>query len=35
MTTLRVGIISANAESGWARDGHVPAVQGLAGLKFV
>jgi predicted dehydrogenase len=35
MTALRVGIIGANAESGWARDGHVPAVQGLAGLKFV
>ncbi len=35
MTTLRVGIIGANAESGWARDGHVPAVQGLAGLEFV
>lgn len=35
MTTLRVGIIGANAESGWAREGHVPAVQGLAGLEFV
>ena len=35
MTALRVGIIGANAESGWARDGHVPAVQGLAGLEFV
>ena len=34
MRTLRVGIIGANAEGGWAREGHVPAVQGLAGLKF-
>ena len=33
--TLRVGIIGANAEGGWARDGHVPAVQGLKGLEFV
>ncbi len=32
---LRVGIVGANAGSGWARDGHVPAVQGLAGLEFV
>ena len=32
--TIRVGIIGANAESGWARDGHVPAVQGLDGLEF-
>ena len=35
MTILRVGIIGANAEGGWAREGHVPAVQGLAGLEFV
>ncbi len=35
MTTLRVGIIGANAESGWARDGHVPALQGLSGLELV
>ncbi len=34
MKTLRVGIIGASAEGGWARDGHVPAVQGLAGLEF-
>ena len=27
--TLRVGIIGANARSGWARDAHVPAVQGV------
>ncbi len=32
--TLRVGIIGANAEGGWARDGHVPAVQALEGLEF-
>lgn len=32
--TLRVGIIGANAEGGWARDGHVPAVQTLDGLEF-
>ena len=31
---LRVGIIGASAEGGWARDGHVPAVQGLNGLEF-
>lgn len=32
--TLRVGIIGANAQGGWARDGHVPAVQKLDGLEF-
>ena len=32
--TLRVGIIGANSEGGWARDGHVPAVQALPGLEF-
>ena len=32
---IRVGIIGANAEGGWARDGHVPAVQALDGLEFV
>jgi predicted dehydrogenase len=32
--TLRVGIIGANAERGWARESHVPAVQKLAGLEF-
>jgi predicted dehydrogenase len=35
MKTLRVGIIGASAEGGWAREGHVPAVQGLAGLELV
>lgn len=31
---LRVGIIGASADGGWARDGHVPAVQALAGLEL-
>ena len=31
---LRVGIIGASATRGWARDSHVPAVQGLAGLRL-
>ncbi len=31
---LRVGIIGANAERGWARESHVPAVQKLAGLEL-
>lgn len=31
---LRVGIIGASAEGGWARDSHVPAVQALAGLEL-
>jgi predicted dehydrogenase len=34
-TSLRVGIIGASAEGGWARVGHVPAVRELAGLEFV
>ncbi len=34
MEVLRVGIIGASAEGGWARDGHVPAVQGLAGMEL-
>ena len=32
---IRVGIIGASAEGGWAREGHVPAVQALDGLEFV
>ncbi len=32
---LRVGIIGASADGGWARDGHVPAVQALGGLELV
>lgn len=35
MRTLRVGIIGANAERGWARESHVPAVQHLDGLELV
>jgi predicted dehydrogenase len=31
---IRVGIIGASAEGGWAREGHVPAVQALDGLEF-
>ncbi len=34
MKTLRVGIIGVSAEGGWAREGHVPAVQGLRGLTL-
>ena len=33
-TPLRVGLIGVSADSGWGRDGHVPAVQGLAGLEL-
>ena len=32
---IRVGIIGANATGGWAREGHVPAVQFLDGLELV
>ncbi len=32
---LRVGIIGASVEGGWARDSHVPAVQALDGLELV
>ena len=31
---LGVGLIGASAERGWAKDSHVPAVQGLAGLTL-
>ena len=34
MKILRVGIIGANAERGWARESHVPAVQHLDGLEL-
>ena len=33
-SSLRVGIIGANADRGWARESHVPAVQKLAGLEL-
>ena len=31
---LRVGIIGASAERGWAKESHVPAVQKLTGLQL-
>ena len=31
---IRVGIVGANAEAGWARVSHVPAINGLPGLKL-
>lgn len=31
---LRVGIVGANAERGWAKEAHVPALQKLPGLKL-
>ena len=31
---LRVGMIGANPDGGWARESHVPAVQALDGLKL-
>ena len=34
MSALRVGVIGANAKSGWARESHIPAIQGLAGLEL-
>ncbi len=34
MKTLKVGIIGANAERGWARESHVPAVRHLDGLEL-
>ena len=33
--SLRVGIIGVSADSGWARESHVPAVQKLAGMELV
>ena len=32
--TIRVGIIGASAQGGWARESHVPAVGGVEGLEF-
>ena len=32
--TLRVGLIGASVDRGWARDSHVPAIQALAGLEL-
>ena len=31
---IRVGIIGANAKGGWAKGSHVPAIQGIRGLKL-
>lgn len=31
---LKVGIIGVNPAGGWARDSHVPAVQGVSGLRL-
>jgi predicted dehydrogenase len=31
---IRVGIIGANAKSGWAKVSHIPAINGLPGLKL-
>jgi predicted dehydrogenase len=31
---IRVGIVGANATAGWARVSHVPAINGLPGLKL-
>ncbi|WP_033346263.1 Gfo/Idh/MocA family oxidoreductase, partial [Catenuloplanes japonicus] len=31
---LGVGVVGVNAGGGWARDSHVPAVQGLRGLRL-
>ncbi|MCV7424461.1 Gfo/Idh/MocA family oxidoreductase [Mycobacterium yunnanensis] len=35
ITQLGVGLIGANAERGWARAAHVPAIQSLPGLELV
>jgi predicted dehydrogenase len=32
--TIRVGLVGANAEAGWARVSHVPVINGLRGLKL-
>ena len=32
--TIRVGLVGANAEAGWARVSHVPAIKALPGLKL-
>jgi predicted dehydrogenase len=32
--TLRVGLIGASADAGWARVSHVPAIKALAGLEL-
>ena len=32
--TLRVGVIGASAQGGWARESHVPAIRHLSGLEL-
>jgi predicted dehydrogenase len=32
--TIRVGIVDANAKSGWARVSHIPVINGLPNLKL-
>jgi len=32
--TIRVGIVGANTKAGWAKVSHVPAINGLSGLKL-
>lgn len=34
-SNLRVGMIGAKADGGWAREAHVPAVEAVAGLELV
>lgn len=34
MKTLRVGVIGANAERGWARESHIPAIRHVDGLEL-
>src|ERR1700752_1974284 len=31
---IRLGIVGANAKSGWAKGSHVPAINGISGLKL-
>lgn len=31
---IRVGIVGANAKASWAKVSHVPAINGLPGLKL-
>jgi predicted dehydrogenase len=31
---IRVGIVGANAKSGWARFSHIAAINGLPGLRL-
>src|SRR6201988_3284297 len=31
---IRLGIVGANAKSGWAKMSHVPAINGISGLKL-